>query len=110
MKKQDTYEDDGRTIADMSDVDARSVLTGLFTFRLPPGRESALREELRQGGATGESRRQEPSAPGVPEPQIPPGERRIWMAAAVRAALLAGLVYIGVIGGAIALMLLAWSR
>jgi hypothetical protein len=111
MKNQESYEDDGRTVADMSDVGSQSVLTGLFTFRLPPGREEALREERRRGGGPADgSDLQGRTVSGMQDPQIPQGERRIWMAAAIRAALLTALVYIGVIGGVIALMLLVWNH
>jgi hypothetical protein len=41
---------------------------------------------------------------------ISPEERRMWIFGSIRAALLIGLVYIGVLGGVIALMVLLWNH
>ena len=90
--------------------DVSNLLANLF-FERGEGREEALREERRQGGGPADgSDLHGRTVSGMLDPQIPPGERRIWMAAAIRAALLTALVYIGVIGGVIALMLLVWNH
>ena len=105
MKKEQDYEDDGRTVADMSGVDTPSVLRGWFGLRTPPGDSSRKRTIPETDRA---------DRPGVgsmqQEPEISPDERRMWTFAAIRAALLVALVYIGAIGGAIALMLLLWNH
>ena len=93
MKKNvKEYEDDGRTIADMSGVDQRNVLSGLLFFRHPYGKRQNVPED--QGS----------------EPPVSPDERRMWVFGALRAALLVALAYIGVLGGAIALMVLLWRH
>ena len=109
MRKDRDFEDDGRTVADMSDVDSQSVLSGLLTFRQPPG--SGSRRELTADsshpGEDGESGRH------MQDPQqqyVSPEERRMWIFGSIRAALLIGLVYIGVLGGVIALMVLLWNH
>ena len=104
MKKEQDYEDDGRTVADMSGLDTPSVLSRWFGLRSPSGdgRKRTLPETDRADRPGAGSMQQ--------EPEISPDERRMWTFAAIRAALLVALVYIGVIGGAIALLLLLWNH
>ena len=107
MRKDRDFEDDGRTVADMSDVDSQSVLSGLLTFRRPPGSRRELTADSAHPGEDGESGRKSQD----PQQQyISPEERRMWIFGSIRAALLIGLVYIGVLGGVIALMVLLWNR
>lgn len=107
MRKDRDFEDDGRTVADMSDVDSQSVLSGLLTFRRPPGSRRELTADSSHPGEDGESgmHKQDPQ-----QQYISPEERRMWIFGSIRAALLIGLVYIGVLGGVIALMVLLWNR
>ena len=107
MRKDRDFEDDGRTVADMSDVDSQSVLSGLLTFRRPPGSRRELAADSARPGQDGESGRK------LQDPQqqyISPEERRMWIFGSIRAALLIGLVYIGILGGVIALMVLLWNH
>ena len=89
MKKQD-YDDDGRTIADMSDVGQTPILLP----RLPKRKKNAAPET-------------EQSAP-QPELQLTDEERRSYIGGALGAALLIGGVFIAVGAVAIALLLLLW--
>ena len=62
------------------------------------------------GDSDGRDPAQAQGSRNIPEAPVSPEERRMWMRGAVRAALLVGLVYIGVLGGAIALMVLLWKH
>ena len=108
--KRNKYEDDGRTIADMSELETQNVFSGLLTFRRPSSGEhtesgSNLRTGRNETGRENSSSSQEDRAP-----YISPEERKMWTLGAIRAALAVALVYIGVIGGAIALMVLFWKH
>ena len=90
-RKTDTFEDDGRTIADMGDVRRPSLLL--------PRRDHESRREL-----------------GIPEPSRDfseelqsTEERMMVMLGALKAALSLGIVYVVVFGLAIAFMLWLWT-
>lgn len=85
------WEDDGRTVADMSGVERPN----LFLARRPRSPESAPPREKRRDrpGETGGLSRE---------------ERRWYMLGALRAALLIALCFIVVLGLAVLLMLLVW--
>ena len=91
MKKR-TFEDDGRTIADMSNVERPN----LFLFRGPHREEPAAPE------APADDARQEVPLTGE--------ERRSFMAGALTAAALIAAVFIAAGAVAIALMLAFWTR
>ncbi len=90
-RKTDTFEDDGRTIADMGDVRRPSLLL--------PRRDHESRRE-----------------PEIPEPSRDfseelqsTEERMMVMLGALKAALSLGIVYVVVFGLAIAFMLWLWT-
>ena len=89
-RKTDSFEDDGRTIADMGDVRRPSLLL--------PRRERSGHEP-------------EPLAPSrdFSDELQSPEERMMVVLGALRAALSIGIVYVVVFGLAIALMLWIWT-
>ena len=89
-RKTDSFEDDGRTIADMGDVRRPSLLL--------PRRERNGHEP-------------EPPAPSrdFSDELQSPEERMMVVLGALRAALSIGIVYVVVFGLAIALMLWIWT-
>ena len=87
-KKYD--DDDGRVIADMSDLPSQSILGAWFGLR---GRQ-----------------RQKPEEELRPSREELSGEdRRVVMLAAIRAALSIGLVYVVIFAAVIAILLFVWK-
>ncbi len=90
MRKQRVYDDDdGRTIADMTDVGAHPVIAPRFSKRRKEHPEEAHSS--------------------APENPISRSERRGFVWGALSAALLIGAVFMTVIAAAIAIMLLVWK-
>ena len=97
MGKKDLYEDDGRTIADMSDVERTPLL-------LPNiGRIRKVRAE-RKGVDTNEK---DPETPRF-EPSMDKKERKAYLGGAVSASLLIALIYLGAFAILVVLLLLIW--
>lgn len=95
MRKQNEFEeDDNRTIADMSGVQRPRLFGGLIFPRA--GAERRV-PEVKEHEAETE------------KPEILPGERKWYVLGAIKAALLIGVVYIGVLGGLILLLLYIWG-
>lgn len=97
MKKNKQYDDDdGRTIADMSDI-------GGQPFFLPrrPARSKENGPEQKSGGGF----------PGFDEAgnEVPKEERNIWIFAALKAGLLIALAYILGAAALIGFLLLIWQ-
>lgn len=98
MKRERIYEDDdGRTIADMSDI----------------GRQPSLLQSLR--GARAEKSRPREEQPAQDRPweaqeKLSPELQRAAMWGALKAALLIGAVYIAAAAAVIWLMQLLWTR
>ena len=91
MKKRKVYEDDdGRTIADMSDISHPAAFV--------PRREKLQRQKT-EGGFLTEEREQ----PFTRE------ERRMYVLAALKASLLIGAAFIIGLGVVVLLMVLAWG-
>ena len=101
MRREEDFEDDGRTIADMSEVGSESVLSGLL-------RGFGLGRDRTSGHESNPS--EDAAGRKIPDGEISPGERRLWTLGAIKAALLVSLVYIGALGGVIALMVLFWNH
>ena len=93
MKRQ-YDDDDGRTIADMSDVSRPSFASGWISRR--------GEENLRKNRIDPQKRS------SVPE-ELDPREQRAAVLGALGAALLIGLLFLGAFAAAIALMLAAWG-
>lgn len=91
MARREFEEDDGRTIADMSDV-AQPSLWG----RSPAPERGADRSPERK-------------ASPYPDAPFTPGEKRLFVTAALKAALLIGLAFIVGLGLVIAALLGIWS-
>lgn len=87
MKRRVYDDDDGRTIADMSDVGTQPMLVPRLLKKRKAEEESAA----------------------SPENAISKNERRGFVLGALCAALLIGAVFLGVIAAAIALMLTVWK-
>ncbi len=87
MAKRRYEDDDGRTVADMSDVSRPE----LFRPRAP------------------EHRRETPERDPRPEERFTRQERRWYALGALKAALLIGLAYVAGLGAVIALMILLWK-
>ena len=96
MKKNKNYDDDdGRTIADMSDIGGPS----LFIPRRPDRRkENGPEKESGVSPAFGEAGQ-----------EMPRGERRMWIFAALKAGLLIALAYILGAAALIGFLLLIWQ-
>lgn len=95
-EKREYDDDDGRTIADMSEV-GRPNLLGFR--RLPGGEKAPAREE------PPEKREERPWE----DSSINRDERRMYVLGALKAALLIALAFIVGLGLVIALMLLIWT-
>ena len=87
-------EDDGRVIADMSDVDTGSVLSGIFMPRRLPRRAPDTEENTAEKAA--------------PAEEMAPEDRHAFVLGAMKAVFLIGLAYIVGLGGVILLLLLIW--
>lgn len=95
MRKQNEFEeDDNRTIADMSGVQRPRLFGGVFSpsprtrYKLPEAKEPEM---------------------GAERSEIPPGDRKWYILGAIKAALLIAVVYIGVLGALILLLLYIWG-
>lgn len=95
MRKQNEFEeDDNRTIADMSGVQRPRLFGGLIfpssrtRYKLPETKEPETEAE---------------------RSEIPPGDRKWYILGAIKAALLIAVVYIGVLGALILLLLYMWG-
>lgn len=92
-KKKKYDDDDGRTVADMSGLDRQ----------LPFGMGYVRTDKIKKRDT--EDNKDTPEW----ESSFTPDERRIYVFAALKAALLIGAVFIVCIGALIALLLLIWS-
>lgn len=95
MRKQNEFEeDDNRTIADMSGVQRPRLFGGLFFPQVGTGRRIP---EVKEHETEAE------------KPELLPGEKKWYILGAIKAALLIGVVYIGVLGALILLLLYMWG-
>ncbi|MGI5887779.1 MAG: hypothetical protein ACOX6J_00150 [Oscillospiraceae bacterium] len=88
--KKDDFEDDGRTIADMSGIEG----PGLF------GRPDLVTRKKKQ---------EKKDKTATQEEQIGKSERRSYILGSVSAAIVVGLIFIAVLGLAVLLMLILWN-
>ena len=86
MKRNDDFKDDGRTVADMSDIDRPSLFTVRRKEKQPDYESSA-----------------------APQEEMPARQRRAYVLAAVLTALGVAAIFLAAIALAIWLMLLAWK-
>lgn len=101
MSKRD-FEDDGRTIADMSGLERQNLFFPKPRRRRPPAAAPAPQQ-----------REPEEDSGGGPVPwqsSLTPEERRISIMAAIHASLLVAFVYIIGLGAVILLLLWLWAR
>ena len=95
-RKKHEIEDDGRTIADMSDIGGPGLLFPRRSQRKtpmsPPEPESAVNDR-----------------PWEQQDAFTPQERRMYALGALKAALLIGFVFIIGLGAVIAFLLLLWT-
>ena len=96
MKKRDEFEDDGRTIADMSGIVPQPTL-------LP--RRSKRQEPLQQSGGERQELRQQS---GGEQPALTKQERRWAAVGAVRAVLVIAGVYLLGLGALLGILFLLW--
>ena len=96
MKKRDEFEDDGRTIADMSGIVPQPTL-------LP--RRSKRQEPLRQSGGERQELRQQS---GGEQPALTKQERHWAAVGAVRAVLVIAGVYLLGLGALLGILFLLW--
>ena len=96
MKKRDEFEDDGRTIADMSGIVPQPTL-------LP--RRSKRQEPLRQSGGERQELRQHS---GGEQPALTKQERHWAAVGAVRAVLVIAGVYLLGLGALLGILFLLW--
>ena len=95
MRKQNEFEeDDNRTIADMSGVQRPRLFGGLFSPRADAARR--IPEVKEQETET-------------VKPELLPEEKKWYVLGAIKAALLIGTVYIGVLGALILFLLFIWG-
>ena len=93
MKKQ--YEDDGRTLADMSGVEKPRLMSDLF------------QGERKSPGHSSDSGKNSPWSEHV---NLDSEEKRAAVLGMLKAGLMIGLIYIGVFAGVIALLIFLWRR
>ena len=98
-RKKEWDDDDGRTIASMSDVGRQN----LFIPRKP------IREERRQNVPETEYDRSQKDRPWEQSDQFSKQERRWYALGALKAALLIAMAFIVGLGLAILIMILIWS-
>ena len=98
-RKREWDDDDGRTIASMSDVGRQN----LFIPRKP------IRDERKQNAPESEFERSKKDRPWEQSEQFTKQERRWYAFGALKAALLIAMAFIVGLGLAILLMILLWS-
>ena len=98
-RKREWDDDDGRTIASMSDVGRQN----LFIPRKP------IRDERKQNVPESEFERSKKDRPWEQSEQFTKQERRWYAFGALKAALLIAMAFIVGLGLAILLMILLWS-
>ena len=98
-RKKEWDDDDGRTIASMSDVGRQN----LFIPRKP------IREERRQNVPEAEHEQSKKDRPWEQSEQFTRQERKWYALGALKAALLIAMAFIVGLGLAILIMLLLWS-
>ena len=95
---KNVYEDDGRTIADMSEVERQPIL-------LP----SISRIRKLRGERKGVDAKEADSERSRFEPSIDKKDRKAYLGGAVSASLLIALIYLGAFALLVVLLLLIWK-
>lgn len=109
--KQEYEDDDGRTVADMSDLPDVSFLgrwSGLHGDRTG-GRGTAFGPGRRGGVSAGEPRGTGSRSGDFPAPEMDRDERRMYVLGMLKASLGIGLIYLAAFAAFVGLLLLLWK-
>ena len=106
--KKEYDDDDGRVIADMSEIGQPNVLSGLVTVRKPPSQKKNIQSEKAKDKDKPKKKKEEQIVlDGV---DIDKKTRKLFIFGSLRASLLIGLIYLAAFALLIVIMLLIMGR